>query len=210
MVTLAEHRFDDAVRLFGEARLIAETLHGLEHSVTLTYLAHEASALSRAGRPDEAFETNRRGHELVHEEDVTGVMFLTNLGLIEAQRKRYDRARGHLARALAITEKLHGREHVYVAEAATELGRVLVELGRPAEAKAQLTRAVAIFERRLGAEHPDLANALFLLGHTHLESGQPALAVPLLERALGIRERSASPPGTLEEVRELLNRARSA
>ncbi len=204
MLAQAEHRLGEAVQLFQRARKIAESVHGFEHSAPLTFLAKEAKALLQAGRYDEAFVANQRGYELLENEDPIGVMFLANLGLLEWERKQYAHARDHLTRALAITEKIHGRDHIYVAEAATDLGRLLEDMSRPADAVAQLARAAEIYERRSGADHPDLATALFHLGRAHLAAGKRVLATPVLERALVIRERTAATAAEIAEVRSLL------
>ncbi len=208
MLAQAEHRFDDAVRLFRSARQIAEDVHGFEHSATLTYLADEARALYQADRYDEAFQINQRGYEFTKADHIVGVSFRVNRGLIEWKRKQYDQARDHLAKALATIEKYYGRDHAYVAETAVDLARVLVDMGRPADAMPYLTRAAAVYERSFGAEHPDLATALVELGRAHLTAGKPTLAAPVLEQALSIRERTAAAATEIEEVRSLMERAR--
>jgi len=206
MLAQAERRYGDAAQLFRRAFQIAERVYGFEHSATLTYLAEEAKALAHAGHLDEAAAANQRGHELLADDDATGVMFLANLGLISWKRKQYDQARDYLTRSLAIIEKHRGADHPDVAEAAADLGRVLADLGRLPEATQQLTRAVATYERAFGPDHPDLAIALVQLARVHIAAGKRPLAVGSLERAIAILERSAVPRDEIEKARSLLDR----
>jgi serine/threonine-protein kinase len=207
LLAQAERRFDDAAQLFRRAFQIAQDLHGFEHSATLTLLAEEAKALAQAGHLDEAAAVNQRGHDLLEDDDATGVMFLANLGLISWKRKQHDQARDQLTRALAIIEKHRGPDHPDVAEAALDLGRVLADLGRLPEATEQLTRAVATYERAFGPDHPDLATALIQLGQVQIAAGKRDAAAGSLERAISIQARSAATKDELEKTRELVERA---
>jgi serine/threonine protein kinase/tetratricopeptide (TPR) repeat protein len=176
LLAQAEHRFEDAAAWLKEAREIAERIHVPLHSATWTFRAEEAKALIQAGRYKDAIALNQRGRESFDENSELGVLFLSNQGLIERERKQYEQARGYLARALEIIERFHGPNHLAVADAATDLGLVLAELRRLPEAAQQLERAAEIYRRVRGSEPPDLAAALARLGRAHVAAGHLAAA----------------------------------
>ncbi len=60
-------------------------------------------------------------------------------------------------RALAIKERLFGRDSPDAALTSNNLGKLLTRMGRPDEAIPLLQQALAVFEARLTPGHPHLA-----------------------------------------------------
>jgi tetratricopeptide (TPR) repeat protein len=91
-------------------------------------------------------------------------------------------------RALAISEKVLGREHT--AGHLNDLARVLRSQGDVVDARQLYERALVIWEKALGHEHPKTAIALNNLGLVLHEQGDLPGARLLHERALAINEKA--------------------
>jgi len=96
-------------------------------------------------------------------------------------------------RAVALKEKLIGRQDAEVARSLERLGRVLVVRNDP-EAQPTLLRALGLLEASLGPDHLDVALARNSLGEAFLvQAGDSDAAMTWLKQALAIRERAAGP-----------------
>jgi serine/threonine-protein kinase len=112
------------------------------------------------------------------------------LGLIAYNRGRYDEARRQLERALALSEKLHGRSHVDVARAHTNLGNLERALGRYDDAIAHHRKAMAIDRTLRGEGHPVLGRHHHNIAGVLRLQGFPGRALEHYRKALAL-ERAA-------------------
>jgi tetratricopeptide (TPR) repeat protein/tRNA A-37 threonylcarbamoyl transferase component Bud32 len=147
---------------------------------------------ARGTLPD-ARDLLRRGTErLGKDRDLAGqpllrARLLDTLGGIQADLGLYDEARPLLQEALAIRERLQGKDHPEVAGTLIHLGG-LAQRSNQGDAVALFRRALAIREARLGPRHPDVADALNDLGMTLAAKGRFDEAEPILQRALTLQQ----------------------
>ncbi|MBD2497806.1 tetratricopeptide repeat protein [Nostoc sp. FACHB-280] len=92
-------------------------------------------------------------------------------------------------RALAIREKVLGKEHPNVAISLNSLALLYYTQGKYEQAEPLYQRALAIREKVLGKEHPDVANSLNNLATLYNSQGKYKQAEPLYLRALAINEK---------------------
>jgi tetratricopeptide (TPR) repeat protein len=92
--------------------------------------------------------------------------------------------------SLEITEKVLGKEHLYVAATLNNLAALYVEQGNYQQAEPLYQRSLTIKENILDKEHPDVATALNNLGGLYQAQGSYQQAIPLFQRALAIREKA--------------------
>jgi len=114
-----------------------------------------------------------------------------NLAATLLHVRRYDDARVHLERAVALYEAA-GLE----AKLGTPLDNlvlVLRESGHPTEALEISKRALEIRRQTLPADHPDIGNTLINRGQTLAKLGQRRAAIADLTAALAIYERALGP-----------------
>jgi tetratricopeptide (TPR) repeat protein len=100
----------------------------------------------------------------------------------------YSEARPLFERALAILERVLGREHRSTCVCVSFLALLLKDQGHPDAARPLFERVLKITETTKGTEHLDTASALNNLGTLLHSKGDFAGARPLFERALTIRE----------------------
>jgi len=126
-------------------------------------------------------------------EDGPHATLFTLLGRIELETGQLDEALASERRALAMRERLFGRDHWAVGDSHSGIGAVLQEQGKLDEAVAEFDQASAIFTRTLGAENPQngypVLNAGIVL--TSLKRFPEARA--RIERARQIFEKSYGP-----------------
>ncbi|HEX2645477.1 MAG TPA: tetratricopeptide repeat protein [Thermoanaerobaculia bacterium] len=146
---------------------------------------------ARGDLPD-ARELLRRGTERLgkdlQDQPLLRAQLLDTLGGIHTDLGLFEEARPLLEEALAIRERLHGREHLEVAETLARLG-ALARLSGKGDAVPPLRRALAIREARLGRDSPEVADLLNALGTTLATQGHSGEAELLLRRSLALRER---------------------
>jgi len=92
-------------------------------------------------------------------------------------------------RALAIREKMLGKEHPEVAQSLNNLALLYDAQGAYEQAKPLYERALVIKEKMLGQEHPSVATSLNNLALLYKAQGAYEQALPLYERALAIWEK---------------------
>jgi CHAT domain-containing protein len=96
-------------------------------------------------------------------------------------------------RALAITERSVGSDHLDVAIRLNNLAELLRVTNRLGEAEPLMRRALAIDEKSLGPDHPTVATRLNNLALLLADTNRYGEAEPLYRRALAITERSLGP-----------------
>jgi tetratricopeptide (TPR) repeat protein len=126
--------------------------------------------------------------------EISAVYLLTVLGQYRhGALAAYSEASSLLERALAISEKTLGPEHLSTATTLNNLALSLKVMGDLAGARPCYERSLAIIEKALGPEHPDVATSLSNLAELLRDQGNLSDARPLLERALGIDEKIRGP-----------------
>jgi tetratricopeptide (TPR) repeat protein len=102
----------------------------------------------------------------------------------------YAQARGLYERALAIFEKLGGKNDPDAAAILNDLALLLQAQGDLDGARPLHERALAVRETALGSDHPDIAESLSNLAFLLHDQHDLAAARPLYERALAIHEKA--------------------
>jgi eukaryotic-like serine/threonine-protein kinase len=127
------------------------------------------------------------------EDPIMTARLLHGLAAIHRARGAFEESRTHNEQALAIRERVLGREHPDVAAGLSTFGRVVTEVGDHEEAKRLHERALEIRERILGPDHPNVASSLDNLAIAHRLIGDYQEAKALHHRARGILEASLGP-----------------
>ncbi|MDM8561902.1 tetratricopeptide repeat protein [Candidatus Marithioploca araucensis] len=117
------------------------------------------------------------------------VLYLNRAGVAFSHAGLYDQAKPLYERALAIREKVFGKEHPDVAESLNNLAALHEAQGNYDQAKPLYERALAIREKVFSKEHPDVALSLNNLASLHNSQGNYDQAKSLYERSLAIREK---------------------
>lgn len=102
---------------------------------------------------------------------------------------QYVAAESLYLRAVAVKEKVLGKDHPDVAEVLNGLAGLYRREGKYAEAEPLYRCALAVNEQTLGEDHPSVANTLNDLGVFCSEQDRLAEAEPLYLRSLWIREK---------------------
>src|SRR5215813_6497085 len=102
------------------------------------------------------------------------------------QAGKYVEATVVAKRALALSERQFGPDHLNVATSLAWLAFLYRDQGRLAEAEPLIKRALAIHEKALGPEHPDVGTDLNNLAWVYQAQGRLTEAEPLYQRALAI------------------------
>jgi len=112
------------------------------------------------------------------------------LGQAYSRLAQWELAQRHTARALQLSEALHGPEHPTVATGLNNLASLLESTNRMAEAEPLYRRALAISEASYGEHHPTVAAGLNNLAGLLQATNRLVEAEPLYRRALAIDEAS--------------------
>jgi tetratricopeptide (TPR) repeat protein len=110
-----------------------------------------------------------------------------------AERARYQEAEPLLEKALQMSEREYGSEHLDVARDAATLGWFYRIQGQYSQAEPLLKRALAIREQQLGPQHPNTALSVWWLAALSEQQQQYEKATSLYQRALSINERALGP-----------------
>jgi tetratricopeptide (TPR) repeat protein len=116
-------------------------------------------------------------------------LYLNYAGMAFDDAALYDKAKSLYERALAIHEKIHGKEHPDVATSLNNLALLHKTQGHYDQAKPLFERSLAIDEKVYGPDHPDVATDLNNLASLHRTQGNYDQAKPLYERSLAILEK---------------------
>ena len=163
---------------------IPNSLRVVSWSVTIAVaLASITSISTRCSAQSQLVQSIEQSVALKEAEDLNQKAFqLYNEG-------KYSAAIPLAERALAIREKVLGKEHPDVANSLNNLALTYKLQGNYQQAEPLLQRALAIYEKVLGKEHPDVANSLNNLANLYQDQGNYQQAEPLYQRALAIREK---------------------
>ena len=118
---------------------------------------------------------------------------LNQLGVYANGRAELDQAERYLGRALAIHEKVYGRDHPEVGTDAGNIGQILKAQGDLAGALEYTQRALAIDEKAFGPEHPKVAADSSNIGQILKAQGDLSGALEYTQRALAIGENAYGP-----------------
>ncbi len=137
-------------------------------------IAH--GALERAGGDEELRATLLRTESWAHDErgDGKGAVALAE-------------------EALAIGERLYGKDSLRIATFLNALGSAYDKVARYEDSRSAHERALAISRRELGNEHPNVAASLGNIAEVDVELGDFAAAKPLLEQAVDLYTRIRGP-----------------
>jgi len=138
-------------------------------------------------------------------DDLTTVIILNQLTTIHQNRAHHVKALHLQQRALAIYEKVSGRDHPDTATSLNNLAATYSRLAQLDKALPLQQRALAIREKVLEPEHPDTATSLNDLAQTYSSLAQHDRALPLQQRALAIFEKVPGPehPYTVTSLHNL-------
>jgi tetratricopeptide (TPR) repeat protein len=168
---------------------------GSRHPALVRNLADLGEALRHQGHLAEALGVERRslalGESILSADDgrLAGVGY--ELGITLGRAGRYAEALARLRRAEALTAKIYGPEHVYVAFVVAARADVLMLESRWRDAVTLYDRVIPVFAVSQGTEDV-LAGALANRCRAHVELHQPGRALPPLERlARDLLERPA-------------------
>jgi eukaryotic-like serine/threonine-protein kinase len=117
------------------------------------------------------------------------VMFATTL----TKAQLYARAAEHFEHAMALREKIVGRDHADIAVILSMLGIAYAHLGESAKAKLAYERALAVREKAYGKNNPMLLTTLNNYADTMRMAGDWPAAQALIDRAMSI---AAVAPGS--------------
>jgi CHAT domain-containing protein len=106
------------------------------------------------------------------------------------QQGKYAEAIPLAEKALAIREKVLGKEHPDVAQSLNNLAVLYKSQGNYSKAEPLLVRALAIREKVLGKEHPDVATSLNNLALLYWSQGDITRTTDFLTRGLAIEEKN--------------------
>ncbi len=114
---------------------------------------------------------------------------LNNAGSYQRHFADFNEAKSCFERALSISEKAFGPEHISVAIRVNNLGSVLQDLGDLAGAKSCYERALAIDEKAFGPEHTSVATIANNLGSVLKDLGDLAGAKRCFKRSIRILQK---------------------
>ena len=112
-----------------------------------------------------------------------------NIAILYQYHAFYEKALEWHGRALAITEKVLGKEHPNTAATYNNMALVYAEQGEYEKALEWYGRALAITEKVLGKEHPDTAATYNNMALVYAEQGEYEKALEWYGRALAITEK---------------------
>jgi eukaryotic-like serine/threonine-protein kinase len=160
-------------------------------------LLAEGHVLTTLGRLDEAETVLHEGLVLAAAVADDGVMrsdALSELANLEFWRGRFDRAVEQEQLALAIKERVFGRENPRTAHALERLAAFALHGDRREESRAAFVRSIAILERWFGRDDVSLVGPLTELAHLDTVEGKHAEALVRLEHVRTIAVANHQPP----------------
>jgi len=194
---LEKGEFDQAEQLFNQASELDIEAAQQAQEIANKRLVSAAESLAANGdlkltqlAYQKAGEYYERAAKLLPAgNDETLAYYLNWAGYAFDDAALYEQAKPLYERALAIREKVFGKEHPSVATSLNNLAGLSYSQGNYEQAKPLYERALAISEKVFGKEHPDVATSLNNLALLYDSQGNYEQAKPLLERALVIKEK---------------------
>jgi len=111
------------------------------------------------------------------------------IGQVLNERANYAEAMEYHLQALAIREKLHGKDHPDVGPSLINIGNILQTQGKYAEAMGYCLQALVIEEKAYGRDHPKIADCYNNIGIVLNAQSKYAEAMEYYLQALAIREK---------------------
>jgi tetratricopeptide (TPR) repeat protein/tRNA A-37 threonylcarbamoyl transferase component Bud32 len=173
-VLYAQGRYEESIKMFGQAMALKEKTLGADASDVATSLGNMGDPMAKLGRFQEALVLNQRALQILEAngEDQQ------DIPVYVSTRGEYLNALGHFGeaevlarRALALWELRVEAENAYVAFGLTVLGRSYLGRDRPREAVAPLIRAYDL-RSRLDPDPARLAETAFALAQALWRSGR--------------------------------------
>ena len=112
-----------------------------------------------------------------------------NAGLIEREQGRYAEALDYYKKALAIREKVLGKEHPSTATTYNNIAGLYHDMGDHEQALEYYKKALAIREKVLGQEHPSTATTYNNIALLYKSMGEYEQALDYYKKALEIYEK---------------------
>lgn len=106
---------------------------------------------------------------------------------------RYEESRQLAERALALAEKVLGKEHTFVADVLVNLAYYYEDKEDFAKAISMFERASAIYKKSLGDEHPSVLHSARSLAFVYFEANEIAKAEKLAQHNVEISEKTLGP-----------------
>lgn len=126
----------------------------------------------------------------------------TDLARVLDRKGRFEDAAPLARWALAVREKVPGKNMESLCESLELFSKIEVERGRLGEVEPLLKRVVAIREQMLGAGHRDLIPSLEALADVYSRLNRLGEAEPIYRRALALREATQAESVRLAEEQE--------
>lgn len=161
-----------------KAKAVLEAAKSSSVTVFLQRMLISASPWGRTGLsgPEvtlvQFLETAVEGLDEFSGEPEVEASLLMTIGATYKELGKVREAERHLARAVAISERVLEPHHPMIGEALRHLGTTRVRLGRVAQGTADLRRALGIMERELGSDHWDVGKARSDLGWALYTAGK--------------------------------------
>lgn len=114
---------------------------------------------------------------------------LNSVGIYLKERAEYSAAQLYCEKALVISEKINGKNHINTLSSLNNLANIYYDQGKYEEAVRLHEQVLAIRHRVLGEEHPDTATSLNNLANAYNDQGKYEGAVRLYEQALAIERK---------------------
>jgi tetratricopeptide (TPR) repeat protein len=201
---------EPALAQFRLALAINEASFGVDHPSASRALHGIAGELVNLGRYDEALAMQRRLLGVLapvpNAQRQVALVHNSIADVLELLGRR-DEALAEYQIAIAMREKLLGRDHVELSQSLTNMAIALTALGRHDDALAALERSLQIKAGKLPPDHVNLVPALIGIGRVEIAAGRPARAIAHLERAEAILVANAADPVDLATCRYALAQA---
>ncbi len=183
---VAEDALQKATHLFDESNK-AETL---EAAQALAYLGNLYCATGKYTQAEEQLNMalSLRQKQLKENHELIAASY-NDLGLTFTATDP-DKALEYYEKALAIYQKVHGKQHPKIAIANTNIGFVYRKLELYGDAVNNFESALKIWEQVYATAHPSKAFVLFNLGETYLKIGDAKAAEAFYMRALSMYQES--------------------
>lgn len=162
----------------------------LDAAQTLAYLGNLYRATGKYAQAEEQLMRSLAIRQKFLKENNEWIAASYNdLGLVYSQIDN-DKALEYYEKALAIYEKLHGKDHPKIAIAKTNIGFIYTKLELYGDATNNFESALKTWEKIYPQAHPTKAFLLFNLGKTYQNVGNAQAARGYFDRALAMYEQS--------------------
>ena len=183
---LDQGRLTDASRIVNNALALQKAESPKDGLVTARTESLLGRVLFTTGHYNDALQLFRQAERIqAGRSDAQDDLAATLVGLSDVyfELGRGPDAAEHAQQAMALHEKLHGRNHPLVAVDLRNLGNIQQRVNHDSEAERSYRDAVAIEQAWYGDGHPETADMQIYLAQVLAKEGRMAEAQPLLDRA---------------------------